>query len=238
MRMERRNINPRSHQFSNMKSTLYSVCVMALLCWSALGQGTFIYDQQSAPNDYTAGEGAFDITLHQPAGQSFVPTLDSVEFVRLQMEDPNGGGVGATLLVNLWFGSIGGNGTILGSSDPVFLPPGFGLGTSPVLADTNIFFTTPVTVTPGQTYYLQPVVQSGDDIYANVTMGDSYPNGSLILSGTNAFGDLWFREGVYQTPEPWSWSLILLGGGILFCFGSQQRRRPSRVDGGFGLRKD
>lgn len=200
---------------------------MALCCWSALGQGTFIYDQQSASSDYTTGEGAFDLTLHQPAGQSFIPTLDSVGFVRLQMGDITMS-VGATLSVNLWFGSIGGSGTLLGSTDPVYVPFYFGHGTAPTSGETNFFFTTPVAVTPGQTYYLQPVVESGDTIFANVTQGPgAYPNGSLILDGTNGFSDLWFREGVYQTPEPWSWSIILLGGGIFSCFGSRRRRRPS-----------
>lgn len=223
------NVYVQSQPFTNVKTKLYSTCVMALLCWSAHGQGTFIYDQQSSSSDYSGGESSFDITLHQPMGQSFTPTLDSVGFVRLQLYDTidNFLSVGATMSVNLWFGSIGGGGTLLGSTDPVYLPKWFGQGVLAPAQMTNFFFTTPITVTPGETYFLQPVVESGDTMNAYVAMGPYYLNGSLILNGTNNFGDLWFREGVYQTPEPWSGSLILLGGGILFCFRKKRKRQPS-----------
>lgn len=184
------------------------------------GQGTLIYDQQSATNPI-AGGGA-PIQVDQPMGQSFTPTLSSVGFVQLEFLDYPTNGLGTTVFVNLWSGSIS-NGTLLSSTAPVFIPDGaFDL-------TTNFTFSTPAMVTPGITYYFQPFIQSGDAeldvvgaIVFNYAGGTFYANGSPNPNGI----DLWFREGIIAVPEPASSVLVLLGSGI-FLYARHKYKKPS-----------
>jgi hypothetical protein len=109
--------------------------------------------------------------------------------------------------VNLWSGSIS-NGTLLSSTDPVFISDGaFNLV-------TNFVFSTPASVTLGTTYYLQPYLQSGDTSVTVMGGAFNYPGGTLYWDGApdpNG-NDLWFREGVIAVPEPGVLSLFGLGG--------------------------
>ena len=199
---------------------------------TAYGQGTFIYDQQSWTNA-GVGSGGAPIQADQPMGQSFTPTLSSIGFVQLEFEDGHSGnGLGATVFLNLWSGSIS-NGTLLSSTDPVFMPDGFGTGTGSFgfLTPTNFYFSTPVPVTPGTTYYVQPVVvQPGSDNPWDViaSAGFNYPGGTFYFNGApNSSGlDLWFREGIVDVPEPSSF-LILLGSG-LFLYARRKQKKHSR----------
>ncbi len=139
-------------------------------------------------------------------GQSFTPTLTTVGFVLLNLYDSDAlHNSGATVLVNLRSSSI--SGTILSSTVPVFLPDGFS-------GITNFLFQTPTVVTPGVTYFFQPVIQSGDTVGSYVTDG-SYTGGMAISGGVpDPSRDLWFREGIV-VPEPSAAWLALLGGGVL-----------------------
>jgi hypothetical protein len=177
----------------------------------ACGQGTFIYDQQSA-DESAGGGGAQGIQAYQPIGQSFKPALSLVGFVRLQLFDVNSGNSnGATVHVNLRSNSV--TGPVLASTDAVFMPDGFGVGNGN-RGYTNFLFSTPAPVTPGVTYYLQPVVQSGD-AWAIVSYNYGYPGGSIFLQGATIPGiDLWFREGIV-VPEPSSGLLFLFGSGAV-----------------------
>jgi hypothetical protein len=173
------------------------------------GQGTLQYDQQSVPNDTFSGDFLV-IQTNGPIGQSFVPSLSSVGFVRMLLADGNPGNhLGGTVYFNLRADSI--TGPILGSTDPVFMPDGYNsVGNQ---SPTNFFFSTPVAVTPGTTYYLEPVVQSGDrwdEIYYQYF----YPHGSAYIQGNPTIWDLWFREGVV-VPEPSSALLISVGAGAI-----------------------
>ncbi len=196
--------------------TLQTALILSAL--AARGQGTMIYDQQSAANR-DLGVGGATIQQIQPMGQSFTPALSSVGFVQFEFTDPNpGNGLGATVYVNLLADSI--TGTVLDSTAPVSMPDGV------FAAVTSFFFATPVAVTPGTTYYLQPVVQSGDQW--DVVVGNyGYPGGVFYgLGAPDPDGyDLWFREG-YVVPEPPSGLLVLLGvAGILAA------RRVRRIRG-------
>ncbi|MGH7950377.1 MAG: PEP-CTERM sorting domain-containing protein [Limisphaerales bacterium] len=182
--------------------------MLAACC--AYGQGTLVYDQQSVTTD-TAGSGPpYDIQPNQPIGQSFTPTLSSVGFIGVNMRDENpGNSLGATVYLDLWSSSIGG--TFLGSTDPISMPDGYGsYGYDPRTGVTYFFFSTPISVTPGVTYYFQPMVESGGDIWGISGYHFFYAGGEIFVKGTDDPNfDLWFREGV--VPEPSSAALILIG---------------------------
>lgn len=191
-----------------MKTISLLLMVMTV---STYGQGMLIYDQQSATNQ-AGGDGA-RIQLDQPMGQSFVPTLSSVGFVQLELLDFPTNGLGTTVFVNLWSGSIS-NGTLLSSTDTIFIPDGaFNLV-------TNFFFSTPAMVTPGTTYYFQPYAQSGDTTRIDVIGSQvfNYSGGTFYFHGAPDpnNSDLWFREGMI-VPEPSAAMLGLIGGGLFLC---------------------
>jgi hypothetical protein len=100
------------------------------------------------------------------------------------------------------------------------MPEGFGSFFPGV---TNFYFSTALALTPGQTYYLQPVVLSGDNPWDVWAPGDTYPNGQLFDRGNGFSTDLWFREGVESVPEPTA--LALIGFSSLFVFGFKRRAR-------------
>jgi hypothetical protein len=208
-----------------MKTLLLPLIVIQVLLVAAYarGQGTFIYDQQSA-TETNGAEGAPVIQSNQPFGQSFIPSLSSVGFIRLWLGDVNqNNGLRATVYVNLRSNSI--TGPVISSTDPVSMPDTFGRGTNGYI---NFFFTTPVALTPGTPYYFQPVVQSGDLWTAAVDMQYTYAAGTAFFLGQPAPNfDLWFREGV-TTPEPSSLVFFLCGAAILtYALRSHSRRQQA-----------
>jgi hypothetical protein len=202
-----------------MKQTIQILAGILLTLWLmaffACGQGTFIYDQQSAVEAY--GNGGVSIQGNQPMGQSFTPELSSVGFIRLHVYGE--GDSGATVYVNLWAGSIGG--TLLGSSQSVSTGANFG-------GAVNFFFLTPVVVNSGTTYYFQPVLESGTVAAYTPAYSYNYPDGTLIEYGTpNSAYDMWFREGLYAAPEPSPLWLFLLGGVLLLYARRKHPKQPS-----------
>jgi hypothetical protein len=188
----------------NLKSQVRFVPLLYLLStFTTRAQGTFIYDQQSA-DESQPGEVAVTIQANQPMGQSFIPTLSSVGFVRLQLYSGlSNNGLGALVSVNLRANSI--LGTVLGTTSTVVMPDGFFGGY------VDFLFSAPVSVTPGVTYYFQPVVQNGD-YSAGAGPPYNYSRGTIFAQGVaNPASDLWFREGIL-VPEPGSAALILLSG--------------------------
>jgi hypothetical protein len=173
-----------------------------------------VYDQQSTIPPTTLGD-YLDIQP-EPLTQSFVPTLSAIGFVQFELLDlPNNGNNGATVYVNLWTGSPNTrSATLLGSTIPVYMPDGFGWGFPGV---TNFYFALAIALTPGQTYYLQPVVQSGDNPFDVSDPGDTYPNGQLFVGGEAFPTDLWFREGVV-VPEPTTLALLGISGILAYAF--------------------
>jgi hypothetical protein len=182
--------------------------LLALSGITASGQG-FIYDQQSADeNHYMEGGAGLG---QQPIGQSFTPILNNVGFIRIYLV--GGAFGGATFAMNLRSDSI--TGTILGSSEPV---------TQNSSGPANFIFETPLSVTPGTTYYFQPVIQSGAGWGAFVS-SYNYPGGTAFVDGLAVpTSDFWFREGVV-VPEPQSWALLLVGAGVLFYSRHFQARK-------------
>jgi hypothetical protein len=187
------------------------VALLLLVC-SVQGQGQFLYDQEAT----TTVEGAAPWSAaNQPMGQSFSPTLSSIGFVELNLFDSDAlNHAGATVLVNVRATSL--TGTILGFSSSVFIPDGF-------FGITSFIFSTPISLTPGTTYYLQPVIQSGDHVSSFVTDG-SYSGGMEFLQGSSVpTRDLWFREGIV-VPEPSSFTLFLIAGGVALNRGLRAKR--------------
>jgi len=196
------------------------LAILVLATFTLYGQGTFIYDQQSS--DESNISGLISIQPYQPMGQSFTPGLSAIGFIRLALQDINpGNSLGAAVYVNLRTGSIGGS--ILSSTDVVFMPDSF-------FGVTNFFLSSPILLTPGVTYYFQPVVQSGDTWGTAAYNGYNYPGGTEFLSGSPfPNNDLWFREGIV-VPEPGTWALLILGCGLLAwrrCSTGRTTRRTS-----------
>jgi len=215
-----------------MKTTILTLPAAILVAASLQthAQGTLVYDQQSATNPVAVvGNGNADGLYIQPEPltQSFIPTLSAIDFVQFEFEDvPPTGANGATVYVNLWTGSPNTNSaTFVSSTTPVFMPSGFVNNNLFVAGITNFLFSTPITLTPGQTYYLQPVVQSGDNPWVITTIGNTYPNGQLYGSGAffQPSTDLWFREGIDSVPEPTA--LALIGLSSLLVFGFRRRSK-------------
>jgi len=179
-------------------------------------QGTLI-DQESASGPVQIqGNGNADglnIQEDSPLLQSFIPELSAVDFISLEFVDiPGNGTAGATVDVNLYSGSPYPQvATLLGTTAAVYMPNGFnnnGLG----LAGIATFdFLTPITLTAGETYYLEPVVLSGDNPWDIITIGNTYPNGQIFYDGSGLPSDFWFQEGIDAVPEPNTLALATLG---------------------------
>jgi hypothetical protein len=193
--------------------TSFLFCALLTFAFSVQGQGTFTYDQQSA-DENALKEGGLGIQSNQPIGQSFTPALSSVGFIRLYIY--NTGGAIATVHVNLLASSITGN--ILGSSETVPI-------SSAAASYFDFPFSTPISVTPGTTYFFRPMADSDT---VGVNKGNyNYSGGSAFFTGTSSPQDLWFREGIV-VPEPSSLSLII-GSGVLFYVGCKKIKMRSRT---------
>lgn len=184
-----------------MLSRVLTYCCGLLLLFSSLAaspaKADTIFDQTNT--GLPLGTLSQNLSVFSPLGQSFTPTLTSLNFVNLLAE-----GGSATVEVNIRLGSI--SGTILGTSQPTVIP--FSL--API--EYSFGFAAPVTLIPGDLYVLQPFLISGDTLITS-TNTNNYPGGDQILAGiSQPNNDLWFQEGI-ATPEPGS--LFLLGTGLI-----------------------
>jgi len=177
-----------------MKTVLLSVALVALVR-VATAQGTLVFDQQSG-DESLIREGA--VNYSQGPLQSFTPTLGSVGFVRLYMT-MFGGANG--LSVNLRSGSP--SGPLLGSTLEINQ-------TGSYTGTLTFFFPTAVPVTPGTTYFFEPVVRQGNPTL-NASQFYGYSGGMLLFADgtTSPTYDLWFREGIV-VPEPGTFGLVIM----------------------------
>src|SRR5258706_413949 len=189
---------------------LFSLVILTVGISHAFAQGTLVYDQRVSSSFLAGG---LVIQNSSPIGQSVTPALDSVGFVQLAFYDANpGNGLGATVYVNLLSGST--TGTVIASTDPVFMPDGFlfnGHSTQPGIS--TFYFATPAALTPGTTYYFQPVVQSGDLFSISIYSEYGYLGGTAYVQGVPG-GDLWFTEGIV-VPEPSTIGMFAFGALLL-----------------------
>jgi len=161
-------------------------------------------------------------------GQSFVPTLSSLDVVELQMNVQRTDTTSsATAFVQIRADNPGGS--ILGASSQVTI-------TNPTTnpADLQLVhfdFATPLGLTPSNVYLLEVVwvaggVQAG--VFSSGEGVDAYANGTAFFQGVAAgstngpvAADLWFREGSSSStttpptpsvPEPAT--ILLFGSGL------------------------
>ncbi len=190
-----------------------------------MAQGTLVYDQQSSTDETQNLSGGAPMQTFQPVGQSFMPSLSAVGFVRLWNYDLlNRNRLGAQVYVNVRSDSI--TGPILGTSDTVMFPANVGGNTNQGFAGyQTFFFSTPVTVAPGTQYYFE-VIASGDNWSIGGPNNYGYAGGDAIEGGSTISGDsFWFREGIIQAPEPSTWALLAVGCGTFLW----QRRTRART---------
>jgi len=190
---------------SNSMKTLilYAVVILTLCARPLCGQGIRLYDQQAT--NLVEGVATF-ANDYQPVGQSFTPTLSSIGFIELLFFDADIFSTNGNLVtINLRSNAI--TGPILATTTSFAVSNEF-------FGIADFFFSSPVPVVPGVTYYLQPFIQLGDAVNAPLTDG-SYPGGTAFSQGVPFPNyDLWFREGVV-VPEPSSVGLALVGAGLL-----------------------
>jgi len=187
-----------------------SVVLFFLIPICAFAQGTmYVYDQQSSTDETPfPGDGGDMRGITAVWGQSFTPSLSSIDFIRLKFADGNTSDAGgATVYLNLHADSL--TGALLGTTAPVSMPNNFA-GT------TTFLFPASITLTPGTTYYFEPVLVPGQGSWL-INGGEyGYPGGNFISNGQpSPMGDLWFREGVI-VPEPSSGALLLVAACVFW----------------------
>jgi len=151
----------------NMKTTIRILLAAMLLAVSphVHAQGTLV-DQESATGPVQIlGNGNADglnIQEDDPLLQSFTPTLSAIGYVSLEFADiPNNGNNGATVDVNLYADSPDiGVATLLGTTAEVYMPNGFNNSNLGIAGIATFDFSTPIALTAGDTYYIEPVVPS------------------------------------------------------------------------------
>jgi PEP-CTERM motif len=188
---------------------------LALTMTMGVARASTIIDQ----SDTFPFPSFLNIQLFSPIGQSFTPTLDSLNFVQI-FSDSFGGGFPATLQTTVFSGIL--FGSPLGTSEPLTLPAGFE-------GSSTFFFPSSVALTPGDLYSFEVSVLSG----ATWGLGESgvgnYSGGTAIISGVPVTAppgdDFWFVEGIETKATPEPSSLILLASGLAFLGAGHVRRR-------------
>jgi hypothetical protein len=196
---------------------LCNFALVLLVTFRTHGQGTLTIDQQ---NDLALG--VCPIQTNMPVGQSFVPSLTGVGFIQLGLLDQNlNNGLGATAYVNLRSGSI--TGTILATSTTFSMPDNWNGHTL-----STFYFTTPVAVTPGTTYYFDINIQAGGDFWDVGVGGGPSTSGTLFVNGAaNSIYDTVFTEGIV-VPEPSPAWLAVAGGAVFASMRWRQTRKQQR----------
>ena len=192
------------------------VLIVTCAAQSAMGQGTLVIDQQSTSDIATVASS--DVF------QSFTPSLSAISFVQIQAYNPGQEGQ-EQFYVNLLWGSS--TGPIIGVSSLVSTPVNYVPG-----GFSTLLFPNPITLTPGDTYYLQPVGQTGYQDLSFIIIGNvPYSGGNLYVDGTEnpSYEDLRFTEGII-VPEPSPFAFAGLAG-LTFLVAWRIRMHATKLPG-------
>ncbi len=159
-------------------------------------------DQSNTPTPYNMYNLSYAGSL--PIGQEFRPSLSSLNYVDLFIEDAGSDiGPGANFTVRIRAGTI--TGTILAYTSG-YVPDGTNTGGGSTYS--RFMFSSPVSLTPGSTYVIQVIQTSTGTgtgnfmLVADSPSADTYTSGRAIISGTPSTTnvDFLFREGVSSQP--------------------------------------
>mgnify|MGYP001157827187 CR=1 FL=1 len=184
-------------------STRGAVAILSWACLlAALGRAQahpFSIDQA---NDTDPPQGGYNIPIASPVGQEFVPTMNRLDVVELQM-NAQSPFIGGDAMVQIRSDSI--VGPILGASQTVTIPP-----IVLPLTLAHFDFASPVPLTPGALYVIEVISLTSNLGVFGTGLGDDYPPGRAIAFGQPTEFDLWFREGTAQpvSVEPSTWGRI------------------------------
>ena len=169
-----------------------------------------IVDQQFL-NEQNVSWTSTNIDFSSPIGQSFTPSLSSIDFIRIRLTDASSNSSGATYKINLYSG-IGMKGALLGTTESISFSEGFGASDNTQGEIAQFNFSQPIVLSPGALYTLHVEHVSGDNFFlcGDISSASTYSAGSAIEDGfALSMGDYWFQEGVGAVPEPSSISLLL-----------------------------
>ena len=188
-----------------------------------------VVDQQNTVGDGTLGD---QVSNGKSLGQSFTPTLPSLNAVDLVIQSSN---VSDTLQLSLLQGS-GFGGTVLGTSGPLVLLQNFQTTTT-----LEFTFATPIALVPGNIYTYQltetaftPYANIDFGFYPDVSFSNPYAGGQFFNPDGSTFAEAdWvFAEGLTAAgvsapggvPEPSTWALLGLGVAGLGVVTLRRRR--------------
>ena len=172
------------------------------------GQGTFVWDQ-----GFTNITDQAAALTNTPLGQGVTPTTSSMDAAAFYLSIGFVGGVPGDAEVLVRSGSV--TGAIIGTSNPETVSGGNG-------TVYDFTFSSPVALTPGTQYYLEPVELSGNLLNAQLGVV-GFGKGQAIYGGVADHTDnFYFEEGIQVVPEPSIAALLMIGGGITYW----HRRRP------------
>jgi len=189
-----------------MKPVRLTLLLALAMMQGVHAQDGLIFDQQSSA-DETAPSLPGIIRYGFGVGQSFTPTLDRVDFFRVNLYDIDPyTHYGTTLVGILHSNTI--NGPMLGLTH-LNLKDGFS-------GPASFVFSNSIPVTPGVEYFFTIAVrfneQWGISIRNDSHGYENYPGGEFYnMFIPEESLDLWFREGVI-VPEVSSISIVLMGG--------------------------
>jgi hypothetical protein len=206
-----------------MKKTLVACSfALALSLATQASQAALVVDQQQTAQTV---EGVAMLPSWTSIGQSFIPTLDSIDWAEFMLRAETSTPV--TVRLSILDGVSGNNGlggAVLGMSDPETVLFSDTLGT------VTFDFGTPIALTPGNTYVLQVNLLSGGVLKFGSTFNSPYTDGRMFQSPYPTTimqaEDFYFREGVTAAvngvPEP---SGLVLAGLALAGLAAVRRRQ-------------
>ena len=194
-----------------------SVAIVILLTATSAQSGPFaIVDQEYAPGTFPNLQTSTSAIGN--SGQTFTPTLSSLDAVEMNMTDFGGtNSIGATFQVVIHDGGAVSD-PVLGTSLTASAPDGL------VIDFVHFDFASSVPLTPGSLHTIEVFRLSGDDFRLNGLFPGFYGGGQM---NGNSSADLYFRTGQH-VPEPAS-ALLIAVGGILFGARRQLRKRQRQM---------